>query len=66
MSEHPHLYGVPSLGMHELTEGQCADELPMLRKAIELILYDRVNEARRKRHRDAVSKLLAQSVDHRK
>jgi hypothetical protein len=49
MSEHPQLYGVLSLGVHELSEEQCAAELPMFRKAIELIMRDRVTVARQKR-----------------
>lgn len=66
MSEHPQLYGVLSLGVHELTEEQCAAELPMLRKAIELIMRDRVTGARQKREREEVSKLVAQAVGRHK
>jgi len=66
MSAHPQLYGVLSLGVHELTEQQCAAELPMLRKAIELIMRDRVTAARQKREREEVSKLVAQAVDRHK
>jgi hypothetical protein len=66
LSEHPQLYRVLSLGVHELTEEQCATELPMLRKAIELIMRDRVTAARQKREREAVSKLVAQAVDRHK
>lgn len=66
MSEHPQLYRVLSLGIHELTEEQCAAELPMLRKAIELIMRDRVTAARQKREREEVSKLVAQAVDKHK
>ena len=66
MSEHPQLYAVLSLGVHELTEEQCAAELPMLRKAIELIMRDRVTGARQKREREEVSKLVAQAVGRHK
>lgn len=66
MSEHPQLYGVLSLGVHELTEEQCAAELPMLRKAIELIMRDRVTAARQNREREEVSKLVAQAVGRHK
>ena len=66
MSEHPQLYRVLSLGIHELTEKQCAAELPMLRKSIELIMRDRVTAARQKREREEVSKLVAQAVDRHK
>ncbi|MDP1609830.1 MAG: hypothetical protein Q8M11_02130 [Sulfuritalea sp.] len=66
MSDHHQLYGVLSLGVHELTEEQCARELPMLRKAIELIMRDRVTAARQKREREEISKLVAQAVDRHK
>ncbi|WP_140636168.1 hypothetical protein [Methylibium rhizosphaerae] len=66
MSEHPHLYSVLSLGVHELTEDQCQREVPMLRSAIELIMQDRVTEVRQRRQREQVSKLLAQAIDRHK
>lgn len=66
MSDHPQLYSVLSLGIHELTEEQCLAELPMLRKAIELIMRDRVTAARQKRERGEVSKLVAQAVNRHK
>jgi len=66
MSDHPQLYGVLSLGVHELTEEECAGELPILRKAIELIMRDRVTAARQKREREEVSKLVAQAVNRHK
>lgn len=66
LSEHPHLYRILSLGVHQLTEEQCARELPTLRQAIELILRDRVNANREQKQREAISRLLAQSVDRNK
>jgi len=66
MSEHPQLYGVLSVGVHELTEEQCAADLPMLRKAIELIMRDIVTVARQKREREEVSRLVAQAVGRHK
>lgn len=66
MSEHPQLYAVLSIGVHELTEEKCAAELPMLRKAIELIVRDRMTAASAKKERDDLSKLVAQSVDRHK
>lgn len=66
MSEHPQIYGILSLGVHELTEEQCAAEMPMLRKAIELIMRDRVTAARQRREREEVSKLVAQAVNRHK
>lgn len=64
MIEHPQLYSILSLGVHELTEQECAEELPMLRQAIELIMEDRVTEARKRKQREQVSKLIAQRVNH--
>lgn len=62
LSEHPEIYGVLSKGVHELTEEQCAAELPILRSAMELILRDRLNAIRDIKQRAAVSKLVAQAV----
>lgn len=62
--EHPELYRMLSLGVHELTEEQTAQELPMLRQAVELIMMDRVTEARRGKQREDVAKLLAQRINH--
>jgi hypothetical protein len=64
--EHPHLYSVLSLGVHELTEEECGEQLPMLRMAIELILRDRIAVVAAQKQREAVSKLLAQAVDKHK
>lgn len=66
LAEHPHLYGVLSLGVHELTEQECAEELPMLRQAIELILMDRAAALQQRKHRAAVSKLVAQAANRLK
>lgn len=63
LSEHPEIYGLLSKGVHELTEEQCAAELPILRAAMELILKDRLNALREAKQRAAVSKLIAQSVN---
>ncbi|MGH8586431.1 MAG: hypothetical protein ACREWE_09700 [Gammaproteobacteria bacterium] len=52
LSEHPHLYRILSLGVHQLTEEQCA--------------HDRVNAIREQKQREAISRLLAQSVDRNK
>jgi hypothetical protein len=66
MVEHPELYGLLSLGVHELTEQQCAEELPTVRKAIELIMRDRWVALQRQREREDLAKLLARSVDQHK
>jgi hypothetical protein len=62
LSEHPHLYGILSVGVHELSEEECAGELPMLRPAIELIFQDRKIELQKRKTRDAVSKMISQSA----
>ena len=64
--ENPHLYGLLSLGVHELTEEQCGEQLPMLRSAIELILRDRIAVVAARKHREGVEKLLAQAVNKHK
>ncbi len=66
LTDHPQLYGLLSLGVHELSEEECAVELPMLRNAIELIFRDRVTAARHRRERQEVSKLVAQAVNRHK
>jgi hypothetical protein len=66
MADHPHLYSILSLGVHELTEEQCGKALPTLRQAIELMMHERVDAARRTKRRAAVSKLLSQTVDEHK
>jgi hypothetical protein len=62
LSEHPHLYGILSLGVHELSEAECAAELPMLRQAIQLIFEDRKIEMQKRKTREAVSKMISQSA----
>lgn len=66
MSENPSLYGILSLGVHELTEEQCKREMPMLRQAIELIMRDRVMAVQLKKQREDVRKLVAQATDRHK
>jgi hypothetical protein len=66
MAEHPHIYGILSKGVHELTEEECAAEMPTLREAIELIMHERVEEVRKQKRKGAASRLLAQSVNRLK
>jgi len=66
MAEHPHLYGILSKGVHDLTEEECAAELPTLREAIEMIMLERVEEVRKAKRKARVSRLLAQSVNRLK
>lgn len=62
LSEHPHLYSILSIGVHDLSEAECASELPMLRQAMELIFQDRKIQLQQRKARDAVSKMLSQSA----
>lgn len=61
--DHPHLYGLLSKGVHELSEKDCADEMPTLRGAMELVLRDRSAKTKERKQRDDVAKLLAQATD---
>lgn len=66
MAEHPHLYGILSKGVHELTEEECGEAMPTLRQAIELMLQDKVDAIRREKRRQAASVMLAKTVDKHK
>lgn len=66
MAQHPHLYGILSKGVHELTEEECTAEMPTLREAIGLIMLERVEEIRKEKRKQAASKLLAQSANRLK
>ncbi len=66
MVDHPHLYGILSKGVHELTEEECGDAMPALRQSIELMLQDKVDAVRREKRRQTASTLLAQTVDKHK
>lgn len=66
MVEHPHLYGILSKAVHELTEEECGEAMPVLRQAIELMIQDKVDAIRKEKRRTAASTLLAQTVDKHK
>ncbi|WP_284620099.1 hypothetical protein [Aquabacterium humicola] len=66
LSEHPQLYGLLSLGVHELSDEECAREFPLLRQAIELIFTEKANAARREKARLAAQKLIDQAGDRYK
>lgn len=66
MVEHPHLYGILSKAVHELTEEECGEAMPVLRQAIELMIQDKVDAIRKEKRRAAASTLLAQTVDKHK
>lgn len=66
MVDHPHLYGILSKAVHELTEQECGQTMPVLRQAIELMIQDKVDAIRKEKRRAAASTLLAQTVDKHK
>lgn len=66
MVEHPHLYGILSKGVHELTEEECGEAMPVLRQAIELMIQDKVDAIRKEKRRAVASTLLARTVDKHK
>ncbi len=52
--EHPQLYGILSLGVHELTEGDCLKNFEALKSAILVIAEEKMHEIQREaRYRDA-------------
>lgn len=64
MSDNPTIYSLLSKGVHELTEEECKKELPLLKKSIEVIISDRIEQLRAKKNRDELEKLISQRVDH--
>jgi hypothetical protein len=63
LAEHPHLYTILSKGVHELTEEECGEAMPVLREAIELMLHEKVDAIRREKRRSAASKLIARTLN---
>lgn len=61
--EHPQLYAILSKGVHQLTEDECARELPTVRQAIEIILKEKVEAIRAAKRREAAKLLIAQSAN---
>jgi hypothetical protein len=61
--EHPELYGVLSKGVHELSEEECARELPLLQSCMKLIAEQRLDRIRRAKNEADVKKMLAQATD---
>jgi hypothetical protein len=64
MSANPKIYHLLSKGIHELTEDECEKELPILKKSIEVIISDRIEQLRAKKNRDELTKMISQRVDH--
>jgi hypothetical protein len=60
--EHPELYGVLSKGIHELTEAECADELPVLQECMSLIAQQRVEQRLREKREKETKKLLSEAA----
>ncbi len=57
--ESPRLYGILSLGVHELTEDQCLANFEALKLGIQVILDEKLSEAERRAQADAARKALA-------
>ena len=60
--EHPELYGVLSKGVHQLTEEECARELPTLQQCMRLIAEQRIEKRRRSRTEAETKKLLSEAA----
>jgi hypothetical protein len=60
--EHPSLYGLLSKGVHQLSEKECAEEMPTLRRAMEVIFRDRTTKAREVKQKAEAAKLVQQAV----
>lgn len=60
--EHPQLYGILSLGVHELTEEECLKNFEALKSAILVIAEERMHEIQREaRYRDASQAIITVS-----
>lgn len=55
---HKELYGIPSIGVHQLDEENCLNYFPMLYDCIMLILDDRLAQ----REKEATTKRAASSL----
>lgn len=60
--EHPQLYGILSLGVHELTEGDCLKNFEALKSAILVIAEERMHEIQREaRYKEASQAIVSAS-----
>ncbi|PUE32999.1 hypothetical protein B9Z35_05610 [Limnohabitans sp. Jir61] len=64
--DHPHLYTLLSLGVHELSEQQCAEEFENLRTAIDIIIREQISNANDMKRKVEISTLLSKSINQRK
>jgi len=60
--EHPELYGVLSKGVHQLTEEECGQELPVLQRCMTLIAQQRLDRRIREKMAAETAKLLAETT----
>lgn len=56
--ENSTMYGILSLGVHELTEDECADHFPVVREGIELILGRLADDKNRSKREAALSSAI--------
>lgn len=64
--DHPHLYTLLSLGVHELSEQQCSEEFENLRTAIDIIIREQIADANERKRKVEISTLLSKSINQRK
>ena len=64
--EHPQLYSILSKGVHQLSEQECAEALPTIREAIEIILREKTAKVEASKQRERAKLLLARTVDKHK
>lgn len=63
LSDHPNLYKLLSIGVHNLTEQDCGQEILSIRQAIEHIVRSRIILRQQEEESETLSKLISQSVD---
>jgi hypothetical protein len=61
--DHPHLYTLLSMGVHELSEKECSREFENLRAAIEMIIKEKISMMEEERRKEEISKLLSMSIN---
>lgn len=64
--EHPHLYTLLSLGVHELSEEQCSEEFENLKTAIDIIVKEQISISDDNKRKAEISTLLSKSINQRK
>ena len=63
LTEVPEVFKLLSHGLHELTEDEAAEELPMLDQAIQIILRERMETKQRQQLSDDTAKFIRQATN---